>query len=170
MTKCLRLAWMSAAVLLVALAAALLRPEWGRDLGVEGLALPAPDGGGRLPPDGRVRAVDRRIEQKDRLAGEVVAGRLTLFEAAARFRRLNDEPPAPTPLSASFPGDSEEERLCRQVIDFARSWLRQQPGGDREADEFAARCEDELRRHKERHGAVVLPAVTDRACPPPPPR
>jgi glutathione S-transferase len=106
--------------------------------------------------------VDRRVREKERIGCAVIDGRLTLFEAAALFRRLNEAPPKPAPLSASFPGDSEEERLCRQVIRWA--WRRLSecyPGG---AEALVAPYEEELRRHKERHGRVVLPDVTEGGC------
>jgi hypothetical protein len=161
MTKCLRFASMAGVLLLTALGAALLQPDWARDLGLESLPRPG------LPPAGAARsetpaevarhvgAVDRRIAEKDRLAAEVVGGRLTLFEAAARFRRLNDDDPPAAPLGAYYPGDSEEERLCRQVIAYVGARLRAcAPDG---ADGLLAPYEDELRRHKERHGKVMLP-------------
>ncbi len=140
MTKRPHLTAMALILVLVALAAALLRPERARDL--------SPD------DDWKLRAVGRRIQEKERIAGELIDGRLTLFEAAARFRRLNAEPPAaPPPLS--YPGDSEEERLCRQVIRWASHRLQERDPG--RANDRAAAWEEELRRHKERHGTVVLP-------------
>src|SRR5262249_36855021 len=116
-----------------------------------------------------VCAIDRRIEAKDRLANELIDGRLTLFETAAHFRRFNDvSPKFAAPLSMFYSGDSEEERLCRQVISYARPLLKRPPAENRAADEFEARCEEELRRHKERYGAVVLPDLSDRGCSSPP--
>jgi len=141
MTKCLHLTGMALILILVALAAALLQPERPRDLSWD--------------DDWKLRAIGRRIQEKERLAGELIDGRLTLFEAAARFRRLNAEPPAPPPLALSYPGDSEEERLCRQVIGWASRRLEKSDPG--RANDFAGACEEELRRHKERHGRVVLP-------------
>ena len=143
MTKCLHLTGTTLILILVALAAALLRPERPRDLSLE--------------DDWKLPAIARRIQEKDRIAGKLIDGRLTLFEAAARFGRLNAEPPAPPlALSLFYPSDSEEERLCRQVIGWAsRKLEKSEPG---RATDFAGACEEELRRHKERHGTVVLPA------------
>ena len=142
MTQCLRLTGMALLLTLVALAAALLRPERPRDLSLE--------------DDWKFPAIARRIQEKDRIAGELIDGRLTLFEAAARFGRLNAEPPAPPlALSLFYPSDSEEERLCRQVIAWASRRL-EKSDPDR-ANDLAGACEEELRRHKERHGTVVLP-------------
>jgi hypothetical protein len=171
MSKSLRLTGMAAALLLTALTAALLQPESARDLGLEGLAKTILEYERRSPHETAdeakrtVRAIDRRVQEKDRVAGELVDGRLTLFEAAAHFRRLNDGGPKPAaPAALVYPGDSEEECLCRQVIAYARPLLNRHPADTREADEFVARCEEELRRHKERHGAVVLPELIDSNC------
>jgi hypothetical protein len=175
MAKCFRLAAILVALPLTALTVALLQPEWSRDLGLEGLPRIFPDS--KPSPPCRtaaemkrtVCAIDRRIDEKDRLANELIDGRLTLFEAAAHFRRLNDGGSKfAAPLSMFYPGDSEEERLCRQAISYAQHCLNQRRVGDRAADEFAARCEEELCRHKERHGAVVLPDLIDRGCSSPP--
>jgi hypothetical protein len=141
MTKCLRLTGMALILILVALAAALLQPGRTRDL--------------NLDDDWKLRAIARRIHEKERLAAELIDGRLTLFEAAALFHRLNAEPPAPPPLALSYPGDSEEERLCRQVIGWA--WHRLEKCDPGRANDLEGACEEELRRHKERHGTVVLP-------------
>jgi hypothetical protein len=65
MTKCLRLTGMALVLTLVALAAALLRPGRARD--------PSGD------DDWKLRAIARRIQEKERLAGELIDGRLTLF-------------------------------------------------------------------------------------------
>jgi hypothetical protein len=163
MTKCLRLASMAVVLLLTALGAALLQPDWARDLGLE--SLPRPGGPGdrtaRLETPAevarKVGALDRRIAEKDRLAAEVVGGRLTLLEAAARFRRLNHDDPPAVPLDVYYPGDSEEERLCRQVIAYVGARLR---GCDPDvAGGLLAPYEEELRCHKERHGKVILPEL-----------
>jgi hypothetical protein len=65
-----------------------------------------------------VQSCVRRIESKDRIVEDVRAGRRTLFEAAAMFRRLDQRPPGRIPhveyLAA--PVDHEDEQYCRQVI------------------------------------------------------
>jgi hypothetical protein len=159
MTKALHLTGMALILILVALAAALLQPRWARDLGLESPSRTTTMSG-RLRPvgddDWKLRAIKRRIQEKERLAGELIDGRLTLFEAAALFRRLNDAPPkCALPPAPDCPGDSEEERLCRQVIGWA--WHRLEKCDPGRANDLAGACEEELRRHKERHGRVVLP-------------
>jgi hypothetical protein len=47
-------------------------------------------------------------------------GELSLFEAAARFGEINTQAPETmTFVRAMYPGDTDEERLCRQVL----GWL-----------------------------------------------
>ena len=55
-----------------------------------------------------IRRRERRARAKEQIVTELLAGRLTLFQAGAGFRRLNDEFPRelPPPL---LPGDSDEE-------------------------------------------------------------
>ena len=120
------------ATLLAALAASCLAlAVWGRG---DVSSLPVPD----LPaPDGEAakdlcRDILRRALEKDRLAGEVIEGRLSLVDAAARYRDLDEQPP---PFSwsnfrSAYPGDSDDERHCRAVIVFVRAELASRPGAD----------------------------------------
>jgi len=76
--------------------------------------------------DGEVQAALRRTAAKAEVAGEAVAGRLTLFEAAARFRDLDAD--APQEYRRGWlnltEGTSDEERYCRQVLGYAALALR----------------------------------------------
>lgn len=61
----------------------------------------------------------RRIAIKEALVTELIAGRLTLAEAAARFLELHeDEPGHLAVLRSSVPGDTDLERSARNVIDY----------------------------------------------------
>jgi hypothetical protein len=79
---------------------------------------------GRLDED--LLAVQLRMALKDEAAEDVAAGRLTLVEAAAQFRRLDAD------ASEGYrqgwrllaEGDSDEERYCRQVLNYAEVALR----------------------------------------------
>jgi len=161
MVDFLRLAGMVVLVLAVTAAAALVQSEWARDLGVDGLALGVRDNGWCrriVEPGEEDLAVQRRILEKNRVARELIDGRLTLVEAAAIFRRLNAMPPCSTALLANYcAGDSEAEQLCRQVILWARALAGQQ--SPYLADVTVARLEEELWRHKARRGTVILPDV-----------
>jgi hypothetical protein len=159
MIKLLRLTGMVGVVLTVALAAALLRPEWARDLGLP--PCPRTATVNAPPPESEVLAMitaaQRRIEARSRIVTALLDGRITLFEAAAGFQRLNRE--SSIPLLMNFPGDSQEERVCWQVIQWAQLELgKRTPDA---AHDFSPRFEEELRRHKQRHGAVILPNVPD---------
>lgn len=67
----------------------------------------------------------RRFQIKDQIVEDVRAGRRTLFEAAALFRRLDQRPPARIPHVEYLdtPGDREDERYCRQVIRWVEAAL-----------------------------------------------
>jgi hypothetical protein len=77
------------------------------------------------------------IAGKEEVIRELIAGRLTLAEAADRFGRLEARRDG-VPVTAK--GRSE---LCEDVIQWARAQL---PGGPREQAEVAARLERERAR------------------------
>jgi len=76
--------------------------------------------------DGEVQAALRRTVAKSQVAGEAVEGRLTLFEAAARFRDLDADATEDYRRAwrATVGGSSDEERYCRQVLGYAELVLR----------------------------------------------
>jgi hypothetical protein len=126
------------------------------------LGLPAGDDpeverGRRL--DEQLRAVCRRIEGKNRLAQEVAAGRLGLVEAAARYRDLDRDGPFDKEVFRSaYPGGSDDERYCREVIVFVREVLREPPCGDVSDPAVVGRLEAELHDRLER-GDLRLPVA-----------
>jgi hypothetical protein len=96
-------------------------------------------------------------EAKAAVTEEVIAGRLSLAEAAARFRALEAGRPnrhcrAP---QERFPGDSEGERLCREVITHVRTRLGAEDPA--RARQIIARLEADLRGLLARDGTVRLP-------------
>ncbi len=100
------------------------------------------------------QAVLARMAAKDRVVAELVAGRLTLSQAAARFRGLSVAlPDGAHPPGAE--GRTEGERLCREVMARAAVWLADH-APDRAAA-VAARLEAELRQQLGRDGTVRLP-------------
>ena len=87
-----------------------------------------PEGAGEgTPPDDQLerdlRALDRRSFAKIEVARDAIAGRLTLFEAAARFRAVDAD--APDRLRRGWrvglKGGSDEERYCRQVLCYVET-------------------------------------------------
>jgi hypothetical protein len=99
------------------------------------------------------RAVRRRSAAKERLAEQVAEGRLALTDAAARFRDLDRQPPPFhwDHFRHAYPGRSDEERHCREVIRFVRVTQDRPDSGA-----VAARLEAELRDLLDR-GALRLP-------------
>jgi hypothetical protein len=96
--------------------------------------------------------------QRAALASDLVAGRLTLLQAAAGFRaveQIKEMYVRPVPLD--FPGKTEEERLCRQVLAYAEQRLRDEPG----QAAVVERLRQELQERLDRDGAVRLPAPPD---------
>jgi hypothetical protein len=101
--------------------------------------------------------VRRDLDAKDQVAGEVIAGRLRLTEAAARFRALEAVRPNRycDPHLELIPGDSEGERLCRKVIGHVQGCLHWfDPAREQEV---TAGLEAELRDELARDGTVRLP-------------
>jgi hypothetical protein len=161
MFKFLRLAGMIGAVFSVALAATLFQPELASDLGFKPWSLSwSPNGppqqGPTILPGPESEAVIRRIEKKQRIVRELLAGRRTFFETAEVFRRLNDEYPKLLPHPAIH-GDSDEERVCRQVIVWVRGTMQVDGYSDRTIEAVADCFERELHEHLRQHGLVCLP-------------
>jgi len=103
-----------------------------------------------------VKRVQRRWDAKVAVVADVIAGRLTLFEAAARFRNLNAScPQAEHWLSFQFGDQPYELALCRSVIQRVELELRSRASG--QEDGTVARLETELTEHLQRHGRVCLP-------------
>jgi hypothetical protein len=97
-----------------------------------------------------------RCEERRVICDQVAAGRMSLFEAAAQFKHLNSLPgPSSYDAVAAMPGDSENERVCSQVISWLESTTRQLPPSQREA--VVERAKADLREHRDCHGTVILP-------------
>jgi len=74
----------------------------------------------------------------------VIDGRLTLAKAAARFRAINASRPHHKPVRLDhYPGQTDEERVCRQVISYVESKLADRP----DASAILARLECQLKEH-----------------------
>jgi hypothetical protein len=121
---CLGLSSLALALALVpGLAAAVGLDLWNVPAALNAMG-EAADLDGRL--DEALQAVQLRRALKDEVTEDVVAGRLTLVEAAAQFRRLDAD------ASEGYrrgwrllaEGDSDEERYYRQVLTYAELALR----------------------------------------------
>jgi hypothetical protein len=102
-------------------------------------------------------ALRRRRQLKDGVVASLLRGRLTLFEAAARFRAIDQTVPMPRPVPLGWleKETSYAERLCVCVIRYARGTLEEDP---LHATMVAA-LEADLLKHKTEHKTFVLPVV-----------
>jgi hypothetical protein len=98
----------------------------------------------------------RRIAGKKELLTQLLAGNITLPQAAAGFRRLERATGLTELFVRGYQGQSEGERRCRQVI----GWTRAHPDGRprAERDRAIRRLEEELDNLLYCHGTVELPA------------
>jgi hypothetical protein len=133
------------------------------------LALVAPDGQETDSPriaqeeqraanlDGKPAIFTQRIKAKQNLVRQLVDREITLFEAAAWFLYFNDRPPeCRDPFRNHIQGASDEEKVCRQVIRWARAELTT-AASTSQANLEVERLERELREHIAGNGRVVLP-------------
>jgi hypothetical protein len=98
----------------------------------------------------------KRHEAKEAVVVDVMAGRLTLLEAAAQFRSLNAEwPLARHWLEQRFPELLYEEALCHDVIERVRSLCRLE--APEQAECMAACLMTELRRLLDSEDGLHLP-------------
>jgi hypothetical protein len=102
-----------------------------------------------------------RSQARARVVSAVIEERITLLEAAAHFRALDASQQSKWiytyALRTQFQGRSDEERLCRRVIDAARWALIDKPDL---AAAVVKRLQAELSEHLARHGRVQLPTVS----------
>ena len=91
----------------------------------------------------------------DRAVRDLLAGRLTLVEAAVQFRDVEEELPVTWRPQTAATGLSEGERLCRIVMVRAKGWV--QTNLPSQAAAVAARLEAELEEHRSLDGTVRLP-------------
>jgi hypothetical protein len=113
---------------------------------------------GEAVGDPAPEVVALRVVAKGLLA-RAAAGRRSLVDAAGLFRELDRLPPAPAPPTGfdptlRIPADTDEGRLCRQVVAVGRAELAADP--DRAA-EAVARLEEEFLQALRQRGAVRLP-------------
>jgi hypothetical protein len=159
-----RLRLVLASGLVAALAGGLLflRPQGLSTLGRDGKDLLALSGelGEALREeaelDSRRELLVRQVNAKSEAVTELLAGRLALLQAAARFRDLEEALPDSLAAPRRPPGGAADgERQCREVMTWVDNWLRVQ--APEQAAGVAARLEEELRRHRGPDGTILLP-------------
>ncbi len=151
-------------------ALALLAPWGGLDIaGALGEGLePAVEQEARALEQTR-RELVLRNRRKDRVARTLLAGRLSLLEAAAYYRALDLGPPALDwqRFRSWWPGGSDAERHCHEVIEWAypRACLEGDVHGRALRDRLSAELAEHLRRGPLRlpEPATPLEALDDDA-------
>jgi hypothetical protein len=109
------------------------------------------DGESRDELDRRLAASDRVSEARKRLARQVIAGRLSLLQAAGRYLDLNEsfEDFSLEAFRTRFSGATDLERACRQVIEFVRCESSDDPqAGEPVARKLERELDSLLRNNK----------------------
>jgi hypothetical protein len=86
--------------------------------------------------------MDHCADVKRQTARDLIAGRITLHDAADVFSRLHQDMPENVALKHTrFPGRTEEERRSREVLAWVRAEQHLPPG---QTDDVTCRLEAEL--------------------------
>jgi hypothetical protein len=105
------------------------------------------------------RVTQQRLKAKQSLIRQLIDREITLFEAAAWFRWLNENPADyQDRYRETYPGLNDEEKACRQVIGWVQVELKAR-GFDSRGEQEQAQLEVLLSEHIARHGRVVLPEL-----------
>jgi hypothetical protein len=105
--------------------------------------------------EARWQPILRRMRQREAVCTSLAAGRLSLLEAAVRFRQVQQEAlRGHSEHCMPYPGNSEGERLCREVIAYTELAFAGEP--DRCAA-LKARLDAELQALLNRSDAIALP-------------
>jgi hypothetical protein len=97
-----------------------------------------------------------RIQAKRGVVEQLLHHELTLFEAAAWFRYFNENPPdCQDDYRKNWPGRSDGEKVCRQVINWVYTDLFHDVSPSR-AEEEKDRLERILEEHLKEHQTVEL--------------
>jgi hypothetical protein len=103
----------------------------------------------------RAEVTQKRIQAKEAIIRDLLAERLTLLEAARQFKKLNETPVTfQDNYRAHFPGRSDGEKLCRQVLAWTESGLKQLTPSL--AERLQYKFEEELAANMRRHGGIVV--------------
>ena len=106
--------------------------------------------------DGQMTILTARAEAKQRILKDLMNQRLTLVEAALRFREVDQALLGNDPLEQlrhAWPGRSVMERYCRQIIHVVGWELCEQP------DKAAAVPRAQVERHGGDHLSVPLQTI-----------
>ena len=134
-------------------------PEWAEDSGLDFWNLPRINRQLELQArrsedlDARFESALSRIEMRQQVLDELLAGQITLREAAAKFRELTLAVPKHAELIAlHYPNMTEDEMYCRYVLDY----LRRYTGLDKEPTPAMIRLQREFEYARHQSGGVHL--------------
>jgi len=97
----------------------------------------------------------QRYSVKEHAVQDLLAGRLTLLQAAAQFRDVEKSLPVTWAPRVAATGPADGERLCRMVVATAKSWMEENVPAA--AAHMTARLAAELEQHRGPDGTVRLP-------------
>jgi hypothetical protein len=110
-----------------------------------------------LAPDEQSEVLQQRMATKEKVIERLVEEELTLLQAAAWFRFLNDNPPEyPSDFRHRYPGNSDAEKACRQVLAWLNPYLRRRLV-ESQAATTLCRLEGELEVLLAENGNIELP-------------
>jgi hypothetical protein len=135
-------------------------PETVRNLGLDYWSLPelvaqcdaATQSGAEI--DAQLPGITRSIKVRTEVAEQAAAGELSLLEAAVKFREATfDDESYQGSLRKRYPGMSDEERLCRNVLSYVEA-AASSSGARRHLARLKAELDDLLKQP----GGIRLPA------------
>src|SRR5262249_28735660 len=112
-----------------------------------------------IPPGEQFEVLRRRSAARDQVVERLLAGELSLTQAAAWVRYLNDNPPELRVYLYYLPRKSDGGKPCRPVIEWVGSYLL--PRGTPQSQSRAALdpLEGELQRLLAEYDEIALPPV-----------
>jgi hypothetical protein len=97
----------------------------------------------------------RRIEAKQAVTNDLMAGRLTFLMAARKFKELNEQPiTCQDNYRSRFPGRTDDEKVCRQAMTWAEGGLKKLTPSL--AEKLRCQFEEELEENMRQNGGLVV--------------
>jgi hypothetical protein len=97
----------------------------------------------------------RRHAAKEKVVKAVLEGRMSLLQAARLFQDLDENPAdCRNDYRSFFPGRSDGEKLCRQVLEWTQSQMVDAPPS--QAAAVLERLQAELQENMDRNGGLVV--------------
>jgi hypothetical protein len=144
---------------LVVAGVSVAHPSWPSDLGLDFWNVPSLKE--RINHDIHLAAhleahdvrILQRIAAKEEIVDDLIGGRISLLDAAAQFRALNaGRRDYLAVIRTTYPGRTDDERMCRNVISFVESAVT----SDEDGRYVVYRLNEELNRLLA-NGDVELP-------------